>query len=270
MADDFADVGIALVGDDAFGIVVQLFFAVGDMFFQMGLQRRLKVQLLKQLFVALEDFNGEPAQIALVDQAGDGLFNVCQRVLDAAGKDMRKLAALGTARQGDGFFGGFHTTFALQGAHLDNLAAERFTQAAKVDLVAVFANQIDHVDGDDNRNAELDELGGQVQVALDVGAVDDIQNGVGLFAHQVCARHDLFQRIGRQGIDARKILNDDIFMPFQAPFLFFDCDAGPVPDILAGAGQSVEQRRLSAVRIAGQRNFDFHGKIPPCILAEAN
>ena len=38
LADDGFDVGIALVGDDGFRVVLQLFFAVGDMLFQMGHQ----------------------------------------------------------------------------------------------------------------------------------------------------------------------------------------------------------------------------------------
>ena len=48
-----------------------------------------------------------------------------------------------------------------------------------VDLVAVLAYHVHHVDGNDHGDAQLDQLGGQVQVTLQVGAIDDIQDGVG-------------------------------------------------------------------------------------------
>ena len=38
----------------------------------------------------------------------------------------------------------------------------------------------DHVDSHDHGDAQLDELSGQVQVALDVGAINDVQDGIGL------------------------------------------------------------------------------------------
>ena len=40
--------------------------------------------------------------------------------------------------------------------------------------------------------------------------------------------------------------------------LFFDGHARPVANILAGACQVVEHRRLAAVRVAGKRNANSH------------
>ena len=39
-------------------------------------------------------------------------------------------------------------------------------------------------------------------------------------------------------------------LPETTLFLFY-CNAGPVADKLVGTGQSVEQRSLTAVRVAG-------------------
>ena len=52
--------------------------------------------------------------------------------------------------------------------------------------------------------------------------------------------------------NARKVFNDDIFMSFQAAFLFFHGDAGPVPDVLVGACQGVKERGFPAVGVARQ------------------
>ena len=43
-------------------------------------------------------------------------------------------------------------------------------ELSRVDVVPVFPHHVHHVDGDDHGDAQLHELGGQVQVALQVGA----------------------------------------------------------------------------------------------------
>ena len=51
-----------------------------------------------------------------------------------------------------------------------------------VDLVAVLLDDVHHVDGHDHRDAELGQLRGEVEVPLQVRAVDDVQNRVGTLA----------------------------------------------------------------------------------------
>ena len=50
-----ADVGIPLIGDDAFGVIVQLCLAVGNVLLQMGFQISGEVQLLQNLFIPLKN-----------------------------------------------------------------------------------------------------------------------------------------------------------------------------------------------------------------------
>ena len=153
-------------------------------------------------------------------------------------------------------FGGGHAALALQGAHLHHLAAQGLAQLLEVDLVAVLPHQIYHVDRHYHGQAQLDELGGQVQVALDVGAVHDVEDGVRLLIDQVVAGHHLLQRIGGQGVDARQVLDDDLLVALQLALLLFHRDAGPVAHVLVGAGQGIEQGGLTAVRVARQRDLD--------------
>ena len=142
------------------------------------------------------------------------------------------------------------------------LTAQLLAELVQVDLVAVFAHQIDHVDRHHDRDAQFDKLGGQVEVALNVGAVDDIQDGVRLFRDQIFPGDHLFQRIGRERINARKVLDHHVLVAFQPAFLLFHRNAGPVADILAGPGQRVKQGGFAAVRVAGQSDLDSHTHIP--------
>ena len=181
------------------------------------------------------------------------------RVLDRAGERVHRhgLGGLGGL---DGGFCRVHDAVTLQGGDLHHLAAQLAAELSHVDLVAVLADHIHHVDGDDHRDTQLGKLGGEVEVALQVGAVDDVQNGVGPFSHQIVTGHYLFQGVGGQGIDAGKVHDDYIVMLFQLAFLFLHGDAGPVAHELVGTGQGVEQGRLTAVGVARQGNLDllFH------------
>ena len=72
------------------------------------------------------------------------------------------------------------------GDHHDR-AAELLGQLVRVDLVAVLLDQVGHVEGDDHGQAGLDNLKRQVQVALEVGGIDNLDDDIGLAAHEVVA-----------------------------------------------------------------------------------
>ena len=124
-------------------------------------------------------------------------------------------------------------------------------------MVAVFPDDVHHVDGHDDRNAKLGELCGEVEISLQIRAVNDVEDGVRALADQIISRHDLLERVRRQRIDAGQVHDDDIIMLFEPALLFFDRDARPVADELVGAGQSVEQGGFAAVRVARKGNFDL-------------
>ena len=138
---------------------------------------------------------------------------------------------------------------------LDDLAAELTAQLRDVDLVAVLADNVHHVDGDDHGDAKLGQLGGQVEVALEVGAVDDVQDGVRALRDQVVQGDDLFHGVRGQRVDTGKVHDDDVVVLLQLAFLLFHGDARPVADELVGAGQRVEQRGFTAVRVTRKGNL---------------
>ena len=172
-----------------------------------------------------------------------------------AGEHMGQLAgAAGFGRFHCGAGGGF-APFPLERADFQRLTAHSLAEFFQINPFPVLVYQVDHVDRHDHRDAQFNELRGQVEVALDVCAIDNVQNGIGLFPHQIAAGHHFLQGIGGQRIDARKILDHHLPVAFEATFLFFHRDAGPVAHILIGTGQRIEQRCLAAVRVAGQSDF---------------
>ena len=277
-----AYVGVALVGDDGFGVVIHLVFAIADGLFDGVLNALGQIQLRLHLLVALKELDGVPArQMRLDDGAfvpapvrvmvvyrllpvlvGDEVFDVRKRVFHAAGEHVRRLAVAALAAQFRGLFRHFLAAHALERRGLHHFAAQRLAQFAQLDDVAVLARDVDHVQGDDHGDAQLRQLRGQVEVALDVRRVDDVEDGVRLLIDQIAARHHFLQRVGGKTVNARQVLNDYVVRALEAPFLFFNGDARPVAHELVQTRQVVEHGRLAAVRVARQGDLDGHSRVP--------
>ena len=262
LAHQTVDVRIPLVGDDALGVIVQLLLAIHNVVFQMGPEVGAQVQIRQHLLVPFKDLHRVPAEIPFVHHALDGLLNVGDGVLHAAGKHVGQFPGALLLGHPGGQLRGLHAALALQCADLHHLAAQGIAEFSGVDLVAVLADQVHHVHRYHYGQAQFDQLGGEVQVPLDVGAVHDVQNPVRLLLHQVVPGHHFLQGVRGQGVNARQVLNDHVLVTFQPALLLFHRDAGPVAHVLVGAGQIVEQRGLAAVRIAGQCDFQFHLDAP--------
>ena len=116
-------------------------------------------------------------------------------------------------------------------------------------------HQVNHIHGDYHWQSQFDKLGGEIQIPFNAGAVHNVEDDVGSFIYQVSTGHHLFQGVGRQGVDARQVLNGDIPAALETALLFLNGDAGPVAHGLAGASQVVEQRGFAAVWVARQGDF---------------
>ena len=103
-------------------------------------------------------------------------------------------------------------TLVLKGRDHHDRAAELLGQLGGVDLVAVLLDQVGHVEGDDYGQTGLDNLKRQVQVALEVGGIDDLDDNVGLAAHEVIARALLLGAVGGKRVDAREVRNGNVLV----------------------------------------------------------
>ena len=261
--DDLGDVHIALVGDDGLGIVVQLLLGGLDVLLDVGHDGRVDLQLIQHLVVALEDLDGVPALLLLGQVMYGGLLDVGDGVLHGAGEGVHGdgLGGLGGLHSG---LGGLHNALALQGGDLHDPAAQLAAQLVHVDLVAVLADHVHHVDGDDNGDAQLGQLGGQVQVTLQVRTVDDVQDGVGALGDEVITGDHFLQGVGGQGVDTGQVHDGHVIVLLQLALFLLHRNAGPVAHELVGAGQRVEQGGLARVGVTCQRDLYlfFHSVSP--------
>ena len=157
--NDLADVDISLVGDDGFGIVIHFGLYGLDVVFDVLQYSLIDIQGGKHLIITLKDLDGIPALLLFGHIVHGGLLDMRQCVLYAAGEGVLRngLAVLGGI---NGSLGGSHYAGTLQGRDLYHLAAQLAGKLFYIDLIAVFLYQIHHVDGDDDRDAQLGQLGG--------------------------------------------------------------------------------------------------------------
>ena len=146
----------------------------------------------------------------------------------------------------------------LKGGNFNYFAAELAGKLLGVYLIAVLANNIHHVDGDNNRYAELHKLCGQIKVSFQVCSVDNVQYRVGTLGNEVISCNNLFKRVWRQGVNTRKVGDYNAVVLFKLTFLFLYRNARPVTYKLVGAGKCVEQGSFTAVRVAREGNSDTH------------
>ena len=248
--DYLGDIYVALIGDDAFSVIVQLLLGSFDVAVNVIENILGDFQLLKHLVVALEYLYGIPALLLKGHVMYGSLLDMSDSVLNGAGESMH----------GDGFCAmggfdrglcGFHDAIALQGGYLYYPAAQLFGELGGIYLIAILAHNVHHIDGNDYRNAQLGKLSGEVKVALQVGSVDYVQYGVGALVDKIISGNYFLQSIGGKGVYAGQVHYDHILMLPKAAFLLFYGNAWPVADKLIGTGQSVEQRGFAAVRVAG-------------------
>ena len=148
--------------------------------------------------------------------------------------------------------------FSLGSRDRNNRNAQRIGQLFDMDAVAAGTDLIHHVESQNHRDVQLHQLQSQIEVALQIGGVHNVDDGVRMLLHQKVTGDDLLRGVRRERVDARQIHQHSILVVLDRTFLFFNRDAREVADVLIAAGQRIEQRCFAAVLIACQREKIAH------------
>ena len=253
-----SNVLVTLIGDNAFCIIVQFFFRSGNVLFNMCLVGIRHFQLFQNLFIPFEDLDCIPSLLFLRNVMQEFFFNVCNGMFYRAAKGVLRNSRFHFLCCSNGFIGSFLNTGALQCGNFNNLASQFLGKLVNADLVAALADNVHHVDGNNDRNAQFNELCGQIEVTLQVCTINDVQDCIRAFLNQIVSGNDFFQCVRGQGVNTRKVCDDNILVSLELTFFFLDSYAGPVTDELIGSCQRIEQGCLSGIWVAGKRNFQIH------------
>ncbi len=128
--------------------------------------------------------------------------------------------------------------------------AEDLLHLVDEDAAPVVAYFIHHVECQYHRYAQFHELHGEVEVALDVVGIHNVDDAFGLLLHDELTRDNLLRGVRRQGIDARQVGDRGVGMSFDGAVLAVDGDAREVAYMLVGPRQLVEKGGFAAVLLS--------------------
>ncbi|MPM88507.1 hypothetical protein SDC9_135611 [bioreactor metagenome] len=134
--------------------------------------------------------------------------------------------------------------------------AEPCRQLFDVYPVSVLFDLVHEVKCHYHRPLKLKELHREIQVSFKVRRVHYIYYSVRVLTDDKISCYYLLRGVRRKRVYTRQIdYCHALVAELSLPLFFLDRDARPVADILVRSRQSVEQRRLTAVGVAGERHF---------------
>ena len=211
LVDDVGNHAITLTGDDGLGVVVAVLLALSDQLLHASGLLLSEVDELAGVRVALKQLDRVVATFVGGNARRQIVFDVVKNVLDGGIELVLRHLALGSSGLLD-LLEELLDTLVLKGRDHHDRAAELLGELVGVDLVAVLLDQVGHVEGDDHGQAGLDNLKRQVQVALEVGGVDNLDDDIGLAAHEVIARALLLGAVGGKRVDAGEVRDGNVLV----------------------------------------------------------
>ena len=205
--------------------------------------KRLGYQLIALDQLGRRKTHGDVRRRGMVlDKVGNAVDAAMQRtaVRTVGRTKVQATRALAKARHVQGMIHQLADALVAGSANGDNGHAQQALEQVDVHGAAVGRHLIHHVERDDHGAVELHELQCQVQVALDVGGVNDVDDGVRALVKDELTAHDLFACVRRQGVNARQVGNARLGMVTDGAIFAVDRHAGKVTDVLVGARQLVE------------------------------
>ena len=235
-ADDGGNINITLIGDNTLGIIIKFVLQCFDL---SGNIRNVG-HLLDDLVVLLQKFDCEETFLGFRNGRTKALLYCVDSGFHIFLELMNRSYILFGLSQGNCFLSCFLNAGSFQCGDLYNLAAQFLFQFVDMYLIAGFLNQVHHVDGHDYGDTKLHNLCGQIQVTLNVGTINDVDDSIRSLVNQIVSGYNFLKGVGREGIDSRKVHDDDIFMTFQFTFFLLYGYAGPVTNKLVGSCQRIK------------------------------
>ena len=254
LVHDVRDDGVTLTGNDGLGVVVAVLLALRDE--PLDCRGRIFGEIDEPLGVrvALEELDGPVAALLRRHRARQERLDLVEHLLDGGVKLVLGNLAL-LARSALDLAEKLVDPLVFQGGDHEHRATEPAGESAGVDLVAVFLHEVGHVECHDNGQARLDDLEREIEVALEIGGVDQLDDDVGLAAHQIIAAHALLGAVRGERVDTGEVRHDDALVAREARLLLLNRHAGPVAHVAVLAGDQVEEGCFSAVGVTRQRDM---------------
>ena len=202
----------------------------------------VEAERLDHEFIALDQFgcgktHGNRRGLGVVfDEAADAVDTAVQRTVVGTRRvgraEIDAPGALAVAGNVHRVLHELVDALVFSGGNGDDRHAEFAFELVDVDGAAIRRDLVHHVEGDDHGAVEFHELQRKIEVAFDVGGVDDVDDTVGLRVEDELAADDFLARVGAQRVDARQVGDRRLRMVANLSVFSVDGDAREVADVL--------------------------------------
>ncbi len=135
----------------------------------------------------------------------------------------------------------------------DHGAAQQGLQRLQVDLDALALCVVHHVQHEHDGAPQFQQLRRQVEVALQIGGIQHVDDEIWLRAGEVAAGNAFVFALGRKAVRAGQIHHLDILaIQREESAAALDGDARPVAHVVPRPGERVEDGGLAAIGIASE------------------
>ena len=118
----------------------------------------------------------------------------------------------------------------------DNRHSEKIAKLLYIQFVSLEGQLIVHIQSHDHSKVHIDELGGKVEISLQIGCVHDIDDHIRSVFHEILPHIQFFRTIGRQRICPRKVNDSEMISSiFEKALLSIDRNAAVVTDMFVAA-----------------------------------
>jgi len=134
---------------------------------------------------------------------------------------------------------------------------EEFAQFVVVDVIATLLGFIKHIEGADHADVHIYQLCGEIEIALQVAGVNDVDDDIRRMLDELLAHIEFFWRISREGIGTRQIYQIEV-VAVEIGFTYFRIHGytAIVAYAFVSTRSKVEEGSLTAVWISHQCHVD--------------
>ena len=254
--------GIPAGGNDLLPVVLQVPLTGGNHHLQPLAQRQSHPQGLVHRLVPLKELDQVPGPSRGGQVIRCQNLHILQCPAGAGRKQRRRFDRFPTPGRRCRRLGGLRHAGAPGSGENHHRAPQPPGQQVPVQFLAPPLQQVRPVYRHHHGNPQLQQLGGEVEVALQVGPVHQVQQGIGALFHQKPPGHHLLRGVGREGVHPRQVHKPDgrVLPPASLPPLHRH--PGPVAHKLVVPGEGVKKGGLAGVGVAGQGNGHHIQSLP--------
>ena len=190
-ADDRRNIDISLICDDTLCVIVKFLFHFSDLsrYIHFGFH------LLCNLIISFQKLDGEKSLLRFLYNTCKLYFHIADHIFRFLAELMNRCYFFVALCNGYSFVGSLCDSGSLQGGNLNYFTAQCFFQLINMYGIAVLFYNVHHVNGHDHRNSKLQNLCGQIQVSLNIGTINNVDDGIRFFLKNIISGNYFLQSI---------------------------------------------------------------------------